>query len=67
MNFQEVLRIFCKKIPKNPPAPPFLPFSRSDGGGKIGEFAQKMYDYIEGLHIGEVEDKFGYIEIAGEY
>ena len=37
------------------------------GDGKIGEFSQKMYDYIEGLHIGEVEDKFGFIEIAGEY
>ncbi|MBR2179529.1 MAG: branched-chain amino acid aminotransferase [Selenomonadaceae bacterium] len=33
-------------------------------GGKIGEFAQKMYDYIEGIHMGEVEDKFGYIEAA---
>lgn len=32
--------------------------------GKIGEFAQKMYDYIEGIHVGEVEDKFGYIEAA---
>ncbi len=37
------------------------------GDGKIGAFAQKMYDYIEGLHTGEVADKFGYIEIAGEY
>ena len=35
--------------------------------GKIGEFAQKMYDYIEGLHTGEVEDKFGFNEVAGEY
>lgn len=33
-------------------------------GGKIGEFAQKMYDYIEGIHTGEVADKFGFIEIA---
>lgn len=33
-------------------------------GGKTGEFAQKMYDYIEGLHIGEVEDKYGFIEVA---
>ncbi|MBQ7476873.1 MAG: branched-chain amino acid aminotransferase [Selenomonadaceae bacterium] len=33
-------------------------------GGKVGEFAQKMYDYIEGIHIGEVEDKFGFIEVA---
>ena len=33
-------------------------------GGKIGAFAQKMYDYIEGIHMGEVEDKFGYIEAA---
>ena len=33
-------------------------------GGKIGEFAQKMYDYIEDIHCGKVEDKFGYIEIA---
>ncbi|MBR1859725.1 MAG: aminotransferase class IV, partial [Selenomonadaceae bacterium] len=32
--------------------------------GKIGEFAQKMYDYIEGIHTGEVEDKFGFIEPA---
>ena len=32
--------------------------------GKIGPFAQKMYDYIEGIHMGEVEDKFGYIEAA---
>ena len=37
------------------------------GGGKIGEFAQKMYDYIEGLHVGEVEDIFGFIEVVGEY
>ena len=37
------------------------------GGGKIGEFAQKMYDYIEGLHVGEVEDTFGFIEVVGEY
>lgn len=37
------------------------------GDGKIGAFAQKMYDYIEGLHTGEVEDKFGYIEVAGKY
>ena len=35
--------------------------------GKIGEFAQKMYDYIEGLHVGEVEDKFGFNEVAGTY
>lgn len=33
-------------------------------GGKTGEFAQKMYDYIEGIHMGEIEDKFGYIEAA---
>lgn len=37
------------------------------GDGKIGEFSQKMYDFIEGLHIGEVEDKFGYIEVAGKF
>ena len=37
------------------------------GDGKIGEFSQKMYDYIEGLHVGEVEDKFGFIEVAGTY
>lgn len=36
-------------------------------GGKTGEFAQKMYDYIEGIHIGEVADKFGFIEVAGEF
>ena len=33
-------------------------------GGKVGPFAQKMYDYIEGLHIGEIEDKYGFIEYA---
>ena len=33
-------------------------------GGKVGPFAQKMYDYIEGLHIGEVADKYGFIEYA---
>ena len=33
-------------------------------GGKVGEFTQKMYDYIEGIHMGEIEDKFGYIEVA---
>ena len=37
------------------------------GDGKIGAFAQKMYDFIEGLHVGEVEDTFGFIEVAGEY
>ncbi|MBQ7454323.1 MAG: aminotransferase class IV, partial [Selenomonadaceae bacterium] len=37
------------------------------GNGKIGPFAQKMYDFIEGLHVGEVEDTFGFIEVAGEY
>ena len=37
------------------------------GDGKIGAFAQKMYDYIEGLHTGEVEDKFNFNEIAGKY
>jgi len=36
-------------------------------GGKIGDFAQKMYDYIEGIHVGEIEDKFGFNEVAGEY
>ena len=33
-------------------------------GGKTGDFAQKMYDYIEGIHMGTVEDKFGYVEAA---
>lgn len=33
-------------------------------GGKVGDFTQKMYDYIEGIHTGEVEDKFGFIEVA---
>ena len=33
-------------------------------GGKVGPFAQKMYDYIEGIHIGEVADKYGFIEYA---
>ena len=37
------------------------------GNGGIGEFSQKLYDYIEGIHIGEVEDKFGFNEVAGEY
>jgi len=37
------------------------------GDGKIGSFAQKMYDFIEGLHVGEVEDTFGFIEVVGEY
>jgi len=37
------------------------------GDGKIGPFAQKMYDFIEGLHVGEVEDTFGFIEVAGQY
>ena len=32
--------------------------------GKVGEFTQKMYDCIEGIHVGEVEDKFGFIEAA---
>ena len=36
-------------------------------GGKIGPFAQKLYDYIDGLHTGEVEDKHGFIDVAGEY
>jgi branched-chain amino acid aminotransferase len=31
-------------------------------GGKVGEFAQKMYDEIEGLHCGEVKDTYGFIE-----
>ena len=33
-------------------------------GGKVGPFAQKMYDYIEGIHIGEIADKYGFIEYA---
>lgn len=37
------------------------------GGGKIGPFAQKMYDYIEGLHTGEVEDTYGFVEEVGTY
>ena len=37
------------------------------GDGKIGPFAQKMYDFIEGLHVGEVEDTSGFIEVAGQY
>ncbi|MBQ9376815.1 MAG: branched-chain amino acid aminotransferase [Schwartzia sp.] len=36
-------------------------------GGKIGPFAQKMYDYIEGLHVGEVKDVYGFIETVAEY
>ena len=35
-------------------------------GGKIGSFAQKMYDYIEGLHCGDVKDTQGFIEIVAE-
>ncbi len=35
-------------------------------GGKIGPFAQKMYDYIEGLHCGDVKDTQGFIEIVAE-
>ena len=35
--------------------------------GKISSFAQKVYYYIEGLHVGEVEDKFDFIEIVGEF
>jgi branched-chain amino acid aminotransferase len=31
-------------------------------GGKIGPFAQKMFDYITGLQCGEVEDTHGFIE-----
>lgn len=30
--------------------------------GKIGPFAQKMYDYIDKLHTGETEDKYGFVE-----
>lgn len=33
-------------------------------GGGIGEFAQRMFDYIDKLHIGAVEDKFGFNEIV---
>ena len=36
------------------------------GDGKIGPFAQKMYDFIEGIHTGEIEDTFGFIEYAEE-
>lgn len=35
--------------------------------GKIGPFAQKMYDFIDGLHIGTVKDEYGFIDVAGEY
>ena len=35
--------------------------------GKVGPFAQKMYDFIEGLHTGEVEDIFGFVEIVDEF
>ncbi len=37
------------------------------GDGNIGPFAQKMYDYIDKLHTGEVEDKFGFIEVVDEF
>ena len=33
-------------------------------GGGIGEFSQKMFDYIDGLHVGKVEDKFGFNEFV---
>ena len=36
-------------------------------GGKVGEFSQKMFDYIEGLHYGDVKDEFGFIEVIGKY
>ena len=35
--------------------------------GKVGPFAQKMYDFIEGLHTGEVEDTFGFVVIVDEF
>ena len=35
--------------------------------GKVGPFAQKMYDFIEGLHTGEVKDTFGFVEIVDEF
>ena len=34
--------------------------------GKIGPFAQKMYEHIEGLHCGEVKDTQGFIEVVAE-
>ena len=36
-------------------------------GGKIGEFAQKLYDYIDDLHTGKAEDVYGFIDVAGQY
>ncbi len=33
-------------------------------GGGIGPFAQKMFDYIDKLHIGAIEDKFNFNEIV---
>lgn len=35
--------------------------------GQIGPFAQKMYDYIDGLHTGKEKDVYGFIDVAGEY
>ncbi len=35
--------------------------------GKVGPFAQKMYDFIEGLHTGEFEYTFGFVEIVDEF
>ena len=35
-------------------------------GGKVGPFAQKMYDHIEGIHCGGVEDTQVFIEIVAE-
>lgn len=36
-------------------------------GGNVGPFAQKMYDFIEGIHTGEVEDVYGFIEVVDEF
>ena len=36
-------------------------------GGKIGPFAQKMFDFINGLHTGEVKDDFGYLKKVAKF
>ena len=37
------------------------------GNGAIGSYAQKLYDYIDGLHTGKVDDVHGYLTTAAEY
>ena len=37
------------------------------GDGGVGPYSQKLYDFIEGLHTGEVEDTFGFVEAVDEF